>query len=83
MNAVWALQDAKNSFSEVVARASGDVPQVVTKRGTPAVVVISWRSYRDKFKKRPSLLDALRSCPGGSDDLDFSRTGENPPAAKR
>lgn len=73
MSPIWALQDAKNSFSEVVARASGDVPQIVTKRGTPAVVVISWRAYRDKFEKRPSLLEALRRCPGGSDDLDFSR----------
>ena len=73
MSPIWALQDAKNSFSEVVARASGDVPQIVTKRGIPAVVVISWRAYRDKFEKRPSLLEALRRCPGGSDDLDFSR----------
>lgn len=73
MSPVWALQDAKNSFSEVVARASGDVPQIVTKRGSPTVVVISWRTYRDKFVKKPSPLEALRRCPGGSDDLDFSR----------
>ena len=73
MSPIWALQDAKNSFSKVVARASDDTPQIVTKRGTPAVVVISWRAYRDKFEKKPSLLEALRRCPGGSDDLDFSR----------
>ena len=74
MSPIWALQDAKNSFSEVVARASADVPQIVTKHGTPTVVILSWRTYQEKIAKRPSLLDALRRCPGGSDDLDFSRS---------
>ena len=74
MSPIWALQDAKNSFSEVVSRACADAPQIVTKRGTPTVVVLSWRTYREKIAKRPSLLEALRRCPGGSDDLDFTRS---------
>jgi prevent-host-death family protein len=37
-----ALQDAKNRFSEFVQRARVEGPQVVTLRGAPAVVVLSW-----------------------------------------
>jgi len=32
----WSLQDAKNSFSALVAAAQKGVPQTVTKRGKPA-----------------------------------------------
>lgn len=73
MSPVWALQDAKNSFSEVVERACSDVPQIVTKRGKPAVVVLSYSTWRGTVAKRPSLLEALRRFPGGSDDIDFVR----------
>ena len=33
MKTVWALQDAKNRFSELVAEAERNGPQVVTRRG--------------------------------------------------
>lgn len=74
MSPVWALQDAKNSFSEVVERARTSVPQIVTKRGRPAVVVVAWEQYRRAFEKKTSLLRAMRSFPGGADGLDFSRS---------
>ena len=45
MRAQWTLQDAKNKFSEVVNAACAGTPQVVTKRGQPAVVVLSTASY--------------------------------------
>jgi antitoxin Phd len=42
---VWSLQDATNSFSVVVDAASKGTPQTVTKRGKPAVVVLSVIEY--------------------------------------
>ena len=37
----WQLQEAKQQFSEVVRRALTDGPQVVTRHGRDAVVVVS------------------------------------------
>ena len=42
----WQLQTAKQHFSELVERARRDGPQVVTKHGKEAVVVISAEDYR-------------------------------------
>lgn len=39
--AEWKLEDAKAHFSELVRRARSDGPQLVTKRGKDAVMVIS------------------------------------------
>ncbi|MCY4006731.1 MAG: type II toxin-antitoxin system Phd/YefM family antitoxin [Rhodobacteraceae bacterium] len=41
----WSLQDAKNRFSAVVSAALSGRPQEVTRRGRPAVVVISCEEY--------------------------------------
>jgi len=40
----WAVQDAKNRFSEVV-EAARRKPQTVTKHGKPAVVVVAADEY--------------------------------------
>lgn len=40
----WSVQDAKNRFSAVVAAAQRR-PQVVTKHGKPAVVVVGAAEY--------------------------------------
>jgi len=44
---VWALQDAKAKFSEVVKRALSEGPQEVTVRGEPTAVVISKSDFDD------------------------------------
>lgn len=62
----WQLQAAKQQFSELVQRALQDGPQVVTKRGKEAVVVVSVEEYRRLRHEQPSLLEFLRSGP----DLD-------------
>ena len=41
----WKLQDAKARFSELVDRAMLHGPQVVTRHGTNAVVVISYNEF--------------------------------------
>lgn len=43
---MWTLQDAKNRFSAVVDAALSGTPQEVTRRGRPAVVVVSAAEYR-------------------------------------
>jgi len=42
----WQVQDAKQRFSELVQRAIDEGPQVVTRRGKDAVVVIAVDEYQ-------------------------------------
>ncbi len=42
----WQLQEAKQHFSEVVKRARQGEPQIVTKHGKEAAVVVSIEEYR-------------------------------------
>ena len=65
---MWTLQDAKNRFSAVVDAALAGSPQEVTRRGQPAVVVLSTEDYRrllrDAGKKRGSFAEHLLAFPG-------------------
>lgn len=76
-DAEWSVQDAKNSFSAVVEAASKGQPQTVTKRGKPAVVVLSIADYekltQKDAQKRPSFVEHLLSFPQGADDFEFER----------
>ena len=63
----WQLQTAKQRFSELVERAQREGPQVVTKHGKEAVVVVSVEEYRRLRGPADSLIDFLRSAP----DLDL------------
>ncbi|MGO9421471.1 type II toxin-antitoxin system Phd/YefM family antitoxin [Roseiarcus sp.] len=65
----WALQDAKNRFSEVVQRAGREGPQTVTVRGVRAVVVMSAADYDALVRRRPSLVDDLLAGPAWDDEL--------------
>jgi antitoxin Phd len=56
----WDQQEAKAKFSEVVRRARGEGPQLVTTRGGKPVVVLSADEYVALIESRPaSFLDLL------------------------
>lgn len=66
---MWTLQDAKNRFSAVVDAALAGRPQQVTRRGRPAVVVVSAEEYHrlvaEAAEHRESFADHLLNFPGG------------------
>lgn len=68
----WQLQAAKQHFSELVERARSEGPQVVTKHGKDAVVVVSAEDYRRLRGGEPSLIQFIRSAPD-LDVLDLTR----------
>ncbi len=74
---MWTLQDAKNRFSEVVTAALGGKPQEVTRRGKPAVVVLSATEYARLVagagQSRGSFADHLLAFPGGSFDRSIAK----------
>lgn len=67
MPSQWALQDAKNRFSEVVDRATEDGPQTVTRRGVPVAVILSIDEYRSLTHDSGGFIDFLLSAPAVAD----------------
>src|SRR5271154_3640323 len=47
----WQLQAAKAQFSEVFRRARERAPQVVTKQGKEAVVIVAWEEFERLIKR--------------------------------
>jgi antitoxin Phd len=75
----WSVQDAKNRLSEVV-EAARRKPQMVTKHGKPAVVVLAAEEY-DRLRKlqqlkAPSFAEMLLAMPQG--DVEFERLDATP-----
>ena len=71
----WQLQAAKQHFSELVERARRDGPQVVTKHGKEAVVVVSMEEYQRLRGGGPNLVEFIRSAPD-FDALDLRRAAD-------
>ncbi len=71
----WPLQDAKNKFSALVNAALAGEPQRVTRRGQPAVVVLSVEEYERlsllEREKAPTFARLLLDIP--QDDGEFER----------
>ncbi|WP_417721835.1 type II toxin-antitoxin system Phd/YefM family antitoxin [Salipiger sp.] len=72
------LQDAKNRFSAVVEAALSGRPQEVSRRGKPAVVVVSAEEYHRLVEaaqsSRGSFAAHLMTFPDG----DLPRAGAAP-----
>lgn len=79
----WPVQDAKARFSELLDACSTDGPQMVTKRGVEAAVLVpasEWRRMQDRA--RPSLKELLLTPEGGGELAIPSREQQrhrNPP----
>jgi prevent-host-death family protein len=59
----WQLQEAKNRLSELVDEALRSGPQVITRRGKEAVVVLSCEHYGRLAEPPGRLIDLLRRAP--------------------
>jgi prevent-host-death family protein len=59
----WQLQEAKQRFSEVVRRALERGPQVVTRHGEAAVVIVAAREFEALKGGRTDFKEFLRQVP--------------------
>jgi prevent-host-death family protein len=67
----WQVYDAKARFSEFLDASLKDGPQVVTKRGVEAAVLISIDEWKHlKNTARPNIKEILLD-PNGPHDLDI------------
>ena len=71
----WQLQDAKARFSEFLNAALEHGPQVVTRRGVEAAVLVPMDEWRRlQAAKRPTLKELLLGD-GARFDLDLPKRG--------
>jgi antitoxin Phd len=73
----WQLQDAKNRLSHVVDQAQREGPQIITRRGVDAVVLISAEEWQRRTGKPSRLIDVLRRAPRVPGGLSVTRSADH------
>ena len=84
MTRKWAVQDAKSRFSELLETAVAEGPQIVTKRGVEAAVILPIEQWhRLERMARPDLKQLLLAPEARTEELTPPRrrfTFRAPPA---
>jgi prevent-host-death family protein len=75
---LWTLADAKAHLSEVVDRALEKGPQVITRRGKKAVVVVAAEEWERKMERRGTLADFFAASPLRESGLEIERPQDGP-----
>jgi antitoxin Phd len=74
---MWQLQTAKNKFSQVVAEAIQDGPQIITRHGVEVAVLLSYQEYKQLVsaskQAQTKLSQFFRESPLVEEELDLSR----------
>ena len=76
MKTTWALQDAKNRFSEVVDNALREGPQTITRRGKETAVILSAEDFQKLTRAQGSLVSFFQQSPLKGVKLDLERTDD-------
>src|SRR5713101_4589734 len=72
----WQLQTAKARFSEVFRLARTEGPQIITRQGKEAVVMIPIEQFDQlaiRYRQPKSLVQFFRESPLVGLELDFER----------
>ncbi len=69
----WPVAVAKAEFSHLLEQAQSDGPQMVTRNGRPAVVIVSVKEWEAKAKRSQKLSEFLIGSPLGGSDLEAPR----------
>jgi prevent-host-death family protein len=80
----WPVQDAKARFSEFLDACLSDGPQMVTRRGIEAAVLVPARQWQQlQATARPSLKELLLAKDARTDQLVPKRVVERGRARRR
>ena len=70
MSRTWPVQDAKARFSELLETSLSEGPQIVSKRGVEAAVLVPIKQWRQlQNRARPELKDLLLAPDGRTEML--------------
>lgn len=73
----WTVANAKARLSEVIDRAQSE-PQMITRNGTPSVVMVSVEEWNRKTARKGSLASFLMSSPLANAALADERLDDSP-----
>lgn len=77
-NTSWTVAEAKAKLSEVIAQAESKGPQVITRNGRTAVVMVSYAEWERKTKRVGNLAEFFAASPLRGAELSLERLPEQP-----
>ena len=75
---LWTVADAKARLSEVLDRARTTGPQVVTRRGRKAAVIVAIEEWQRKSARTGSLAEFLARSPLRGSSIKIARRRGRP-----
>ena len=76
----WQLPEAESQFGEVVDEAISHGPQLITKRGGEAAILLSYAEYGKLVVKQQKLSAFFHESPLAEVVLDLRRDASGPRA---
>jgi prevent-host-death family protein len=74
----WTVATAKARLSEVIARACAEGPQVITRNGKMAVVVVASEEWERKTRRVGNLAEFFAASPLRNSGLTAARNKTRP-----
>ena len=74
----WTVAESKAKLSEVIDHARTKGPQIITRSGRTAVVIVSFEEWERKTKRVGTLADFFASSPLRGSHLKVDRIQEKP-----
>lgn len=74
----WSVAEAKAKFSELLDRACSAGPQVITRRGRTAAVVVGAEEWQRKTKRDGNLATFFTQSPLRGSRLSAKRLKDRP-----
>jgi antitoxin Phd len=72
----WPVHEAKARFSEMLETCLKDGPQVITKRGADAAVLVPVKEWQSLKRSARPTLKALLLADGGRGELNVPKRGD-------
>jgi prevent-host-death family protein len=74
----WQIKDARANFSTLVDKAISDGPQIVTRNGKKAVVVVSIEEWMRRERLGGDLVDFFAKSPLREEGIEIERLRDYP-----
>lgn len=59
----WTVAEAKAKFSEVIEKAHSDGPQMITRNGRKAAVLVAAPEWERKMRRKGNLAEFFAASP--------------------
>jgi len=75
---IWTVAEAKAKFSEIIERAMSEGPQIITRNGHQAAVVVGAEEWQRKTQRVGNLAEFFAASPLRESGLKIRRLKQRP-----